>query len=75
MAWRRQATSHYLNQWWFDYRRIYASLGLNELTGPAYDMKLLYILGGAYYNFMNTKPQNKTCATRIPNDYVTVHGG
>ena len=22
--------SHYLNQWWLDYRRIYASLGLNE---------------------------------------------
>ena len=27
-----QATSHYLNQWWSVYRRIYASLGLNELT-------------------------------------------
>ena len=26
-----QATSHYLNQWWSDYRPIYASLGLNEL--------------------------------------------
>ena len=26
-----QATSHYLNQWWIVYRRIYASLGLNEL--------------------------------------------
>ena len=25
-----QATSHYLNQWWLDYRRTYASLGLNE---------------------------------------------
>ena len=23
--------SHYLNQWWLVYRRIYASLGLNEL--------------------------------------------
>ena len=32
MDWRRPATSHYLNQWWLDYRRIYASLGLNELT-------------------------------------------
>ena len=33
-AWRGavQATSHYLNQWWLVYRRIYASLGLNELT-------------------------------------------
>ena len=26
-----QATSHYLNQWWLVYRRIYASLGLSEL--------------------------------------------
>ena len=23
-----QATSHYLNRWWLDYRRIYASLGM-----------------------------------------------
>ena len=29
MDWRRQATSHYLNQWWLVYWRIYASLGLN----------------------------------------------
>ena len=27
------ATSHYLNQWWLVYWRIYASLGLNELNG------------------------------------------
>ena len=27
-----QVTSHYLNQWWLVYPRIYASLGLNELT-------------------------------------------
>ena len=27
-----QATSHYLNQWWFVYWWIYASLGLNELS-------------------------------------------
>ena len=27
-----QVTSHYLNQWWLVYWRIYASLGLNELT-------------------------------------------
>ena len=27
-----QVTSHYLNQWWLDYRRIYASLSLNELS-------------------------------------------
>ena len=30
-----QATSHYLNQWWFVHRRIYASLGLNELIVAA----------------------------------------
>ena len=30
-----QATGHYLNQWWLIYRRIYASLGLNELTTMA----------------------------------------
>ena len=30
-----QATSHYLNQYWLDHWRIYASLGLNELTGSA----------------------------------------
>ena len=27
-----QATSHYLKQWWLDYRRIYAGLGLSELN-------------------------------------------
>ena len=31
MACAVQATSHYLNQCWFVYRGIYASLGLNEL--------------------------------------------
>ena len=29
--WAAQATSHYLNQRWLDLRRIYASVGLNEL--------------------------------------------
>ena len=27
-----QVTSHYLNQWWFVYKRIYVSLDLNDLT-------------------------------------------
>ena len=27
-----QAASHYLNQWWLVYWRIYASHGLNELN-------------------------------------------
>ena len=34
MACADQATSHYLKQWWFVYRGIYASLGLNELKAP-----------------------------------------
>ena len=36
-----QATSHYLNQWWLVFRRIYASSGLNELT----HWKTLFHLG------------------------------
>ena len=32
MACTAQATSHYLKQWWLEYWRIYALLGLNELT-------------------------------------------
>ena len=28
-----QVTSHYLNQSWLIYQRIYASVGLNELRG------------------------------------------
>ena len=35
MAWRRP--SHNLNQWWSVYRRIYASLGLNELNHLSLD--------------------------------------
>ena len=31
MAWRRPGDSHYLNHWWLVYRRIYVSLGPNEL--------------------------------------------
>ena len=36
-----QATSHYLNQWWLVYWRIYASLGLNELRGSSSVVKHL----------------------------------
>ena len=39
-----QATSHYLNQCWPVYWRIYASLGLNELKGkPPFTSPALYI--------------------------------
>ena len=33
-----RATSHYLNQWWLYYGRIYASLGLNELNSTTLGM-------------------------------------
>ena len=33
-----QATSHYLNQWWLVYWRIYASFGLNELSIFCWDI-------------------------------------
>ena len=39
MAGADQATSHYLNQWWSDHRRIYASLGLNELKMSSYQYR------------------------------------
>ena len=39
MAGADQATSHYLNQWWLVYWRIYASLGLNELKSSRPLMK------------------------------------
>ena len=40
------ATSHYLNQWWLDYRRIYiyASLGLNELSGCVQATDTVYMI-------------------------------
>ena len=47
-----QATSHYLNQWWLDYRRIYASLGLNELRGEA-NSSLIASLGTVHTGICN----------------------
>ena len=38
-----QATSHYLNQSWPVYWRIYASLGLNELSHPY--LHVVFVLG------------------------------
>ena len=56
-----QATSHYLNQWWFVYWHIYASFGLNELTEPldtAFLTPILFCLSpaddGIIYFAMNT---------------------
>ena len=45
-----QATSHYLNQWWLDYRRIYASRGLNELTAEyPVTLQLISLFYGNYF--------------------------
>ena len=38
-----QVISHYLNQWWLVYRRIYASLGLNELTRDVWTQQALVV--------------------------------
>ena len=48
-----QATSHYLNQWWLDYWRIYASLGLNELKTCSkwYSMKMFHSHIIWYYRY------------------------
>ena len=37
-----QATSHYLKQWWLDCWRIYASLGLDELSHTVNDLQSRY---------------------------------
>ena len=43
MAWR-QATSHYLNQWWLNYRRIYSSFGFNETTVVRFHGETLFFI-------------------------------
>ena len=56
-----QATSHYLNQWWIDYRRIYASLGLNELMSSHYLNQCWFIVNCTLRNrFQSNLNQNKT---------------
>ena len=48
-----QATSHYLNQWWLDYQRIYASLGLNELMHKQLQMHCCIIRTLATYRLVS----------------------
>ena len=57
MAWRRQgdkAPSHYLNQWWLDYRHIYASLGLNALRSYTSVLGKDYFMVTYIYNIYTT---------------------
>ena len=39
-----QATSHYLKQWWLIKWRIYASLGLNELSKVILSIRVVFFL-------------------------------
>ena len=55
-----QATSHYLNQWWLVYWRIYASFGLNELS-PSCDGVMK---GSGNASFLSMKC---TWKCRLPN--------
>ena len=55
-----QTTSHYLNQWWLDYRRIYASLGLNELKKVQQENKLLYFIGDYNIKLLNVDSHSLT---------------
>ena len=52
-----QATSHYLNQWWLIYWRIYASLGLNELA--------------RYYTLLTLAPYIHDMGTKWP--FITLN--
>ena len=44
-----QATSHYLNTWWLDYRRKYASLGLNELKHTRLKIPMICIVTSDWF--------------------------
>ena len=49
-----EATSHYLDQCWLDYLRIYASLGLNELY-----IATSYVSFVSFYPLSNSYPKTK----------------
>ena len=57
-------TSHYLNQWWFVYRRIYASLGLNVLSQRSSNLLIntcMCLKNGNYFGETSTfQERNQT---------------
>ena len=55
-----QATSHYLNQWWLVYRRIYASPGLNELINVEATPKATCIRITYMPNYYDRIKENKS---------------
>ena len=51
MAWRHKATSHYVNQWWLDHWRVYASLGLIEFNTLSYNQAVKSRLFSEFFPF------------------------
>ena len=58
-----KAKSHYLSQWCFDYRRIYASLGLNELS------LLIHTSNYSSMSFMNDAFSQSQCNSAFPDQW------
>ena len=58
-----QATSHYLNQWWLDYWRIYALLGFNELMN-CFIICLIYGIKHVLHQTI-TQPNNVSLPTGL----------
>ena len=58
-----KAASHYLNRWWFDYWRIYASLGLSELKAPSAHQtaRMLYDTCVGYMCKFQTRMKGNRC--------------
>ena len=68
-----QATSHYLNQWWLDFRRIYTSLGLNELTSAVAGLPLAMTLTTWYEDvFLFLENDDIASVFTEPHWYFTV---
>ena len=61
-----QATSHYLNQCWLVYGRIYASLGLSELIHTFLPMSATFHHWYSTYNFIITSSWWSFCKEYFP---------
>ena len=63
-----QATSHYLNQWWLVYWRLYASLGLNELMNYGFGDTHM---AGKILKYVNECFNTRVCKSLSEIIYVT----
>ena len=61
-----QATSHYLNQWWLDYRHKYVSLDLNELRYLDIRKAILHVKSNSEENELGTVMLKVTWCCRKP---------